>query len=44
MIFGDLALARRLELAEAQNAAGFGEAWTRRQPQAVVAVLPIAGG
>src|SRR5437016_1865560 len=44
MIFGDLALARRLECAEAQNSVGFAEAWIRRQPRAVAAVLSVAGG
>ncbi len=42
--FGGLALARRLESAEAKDAAEFAEVWTRRNPQSGDAVINIGGG
>ena len=44
LIFGNLALARRLEWAEAKNAAGFAEAFARSQGAAMTGVLAMAGG
>ena len=42
--FGNFALARRLELAEARDVRQFGEVWMLRNPGGDGAVLEIAGG
>ena len=42
--FGNLALAKRLELAEALDVHAFGEVWMRRNPDGNGAVLEIGGG
>ena len=42
--FGGLALARRLELAEAQDVREFGQGWMRRNPDGGGGVMEIAGG